>query len=215
MKLLRKLLSIPKTVYFNFKMFPFMTAIKLPVFVAHDIKLIYCKRGSIILKSKPKRFMIRLGFGGTNIIPHRKGILCLDGAITFEGDADLSEGIVICSTGDLYIGNHIFANNNCTIWCNDSIHIGTDSLLGWNVFIRDSDGHKTFYNNKETAKTKPIYIDDHCWLCSESHVLKGAGLGKDCILAYHSILTRKYVEANTLFVGTPALPKKSDMNWKR
>lgn len=60
MKLIKYLLSIPKTILFNFKVFSFKTAIKLPVFIAYNVKLDEYYRNCIVINGTISRFMIKI-----------------------------------------------------------------------------------------------------------------------------------------------------------
>ena len=40
MSLLKILFSLPKTIYVNFRLFPFKTAIKLPIWVTYNTKVV-------------------------------------------------------------------------------------------------------------------------------------------------------------------------------
>ena len=51
---LKKILSLPKSLYFNLKVFPLKTAIKLPILISYDTKIINIHKGSIIINSSIK-----------------------------------------------------------------------------------------------------------------------------------------------------------------
>ncbi|MFY0256274.1 hypothetical protein ACDQ55_20230 [Chitinophaga sp. 30R24] len=55
----RLLRSLPKTIYFNFYYFPFKTALRLPVFIDHHVRLMKMG-GKVALNYTPKRFDIKL-----------------------------------------------------------------------------------------------------------------------------------------------------------
>lgn len=207
-------LSIPKTLYFNFRCFPISTAIKLPVLISHNTKILEIHKEMISFGCNPYRFMVKIGFGGSDGIADKKGFVCLEGGcINFEGKASFSAGTTLRNAGNLRFGNYFWANKNCTIWCSKSIRFGDNDLLGWNVVLRDSDGHLIIDNGTPRPVEGNIAIGNHCWLCAETHILKNSGLGDDCILGYGSLLTKKYDMNNTLFVGRPAKPIKENINW--
>ncbi len=210
------ILSIPKTLYFNFRCFPFSTAVKLPVLVSFRTKILELHRGVITFGCRPYRFMVKFGFGGSSGIIERKNLICLeDGHVHFDGKADFCAGTSLRNGGELRFGDHFWSNKNCTIWCSESISFGANVLLGWNIVFRDSDGHLILDNGEPRPVEGKIEIGDHCWICSESHVLKNSGMGNDCVLGYGSLLTKRYEENHTLFVGRPAKPVKHSINWMR
>jgi len=56
-------ISLFKTIYFNFKVFNFKTAIKLPIFVSYNTKILEINKNSIDIKCKVKPALIKIGFG--------------------------------------------------------------------------------------------------------------------------------------------------------
>ena len=215
--IIHALLSLPKTLYFNFRCFPFSMAIKLPVLVSYKTKLLELHKGSITFGCTPYRFMVKFGFGGSSGIIERKSLICLEenGCIHFDGKADFCAGTSLRNGGDLKFGNKFWSNKNCTIWCSKSISFGDNVLLGWNIVFRDADGHLIIDNGEPRPVDGKIVIGNHCWICSESHVLKNSGLGNNCVLGYGSLLTNTYVDNNTLYVGRPARPVKNNIDWIR
>jgi len=210
------ILSIPKTLYFNFRCFPFSIAVKLPVLVSHRTKLLELHKGIIKFGCNPYRFMVKFGFGGSSGVIERKSLICLErGHVHFEGKADFCAGTSLRNGGELKFGNKFWSNKNCTIWCSKSISFGENVLFGWNIVFRDADGHLIIEDGEPRPVEGDITIGDHCWICSESHVLKNSGMGNDCVLGYGSLLTKKYDADNTLFVGRPAKPVKDNINWMR
>ena len=214
--ILNMILSLPKTVYFNFKCFPWKTAIRLPILVSNSVKIFAVRRNTVVFDATPARFAVKIGFGGTKRIPARKGFISLEGGtLRFGGRAIFSEGISLSNAGEMYIGDQFFANTNCTFWCNERIFVGREGELGWNVLVRDGDGHAMFENGQKKPMTKPIEIGDHCWLCADSAVLKGGGMGDDCVLGFRSLLTKHYSVTHTLLAGTPAVPRRDNIGWER
>ncbi len=207
---LRQVLSLPKSVWFNFRCLPFRTAVKLPFLISYDTKLMELHRGIICLDCEPKRFMIKFGIGGTLKIDSQKAKIFLEkGEIHFKGKAVFSRGNVLANRGCLTIGDHFFANTSCTVWCLNRMTIGEDCLLGWGVMMRDSDGHEV-----EGIEEKEVTIGDHCWLCSESVILKNSAMGDGSILGYRGVLTKPHKNKNVLLAGMPAVIKKEGVHWE-
>ena len=207
---------MPKTVYFNFRVFPFRTAIRLPVLISYDTKLIELHKYAMKFNCVPYTFIVKIGFGGSDGIVPRKGSLCLEtGCITFDGKATFAQGISIRNSGKMNVGDDYFANRNCTIWCSEEITFGNHVLLGWNITFRDSDGHMILKNGVGNEIKKSISIGKHSWICSESHVLKGARMGADSVLAYNSVLLKPYEQNNVLLAGQPAKIIEEKINWER
>ena len=214
--LLKMVLSLPKTVCFNLRCFPWPVARRLPVLIAYDVKVIEARKNAVVFSAPPSRFAVKIGFGGTKRVPARKGCVAFQGGkLCFEGRAVFSEGVSLSNDGAMTIGDGLYANANCTFWCSDAITLGRDAEIGWNVTLRDSDGHTVFENGEKKPMSRPIRIGDHCWLCAESHVLKGGGMGNDCVLGYRSLLTKAYEEDHILLAGAPAAPKRENIHWEK
>lgn len=63
-EILSLLISLPITVYVNFRCLPFRTALKLPLFIGYKTRLGHLSR-NITFGCEPKTFMVRIGWGGT------------------------------------------------------------------------------------------------------------------------------------------------------
>lgn len=214
--IMHALLSVPKTIYVNIRCFPLRTAVKLPLLISYRTVLVELHRDMIEFSNSPSRFMVKIGFGGSTGIMDRKSLLCLEsGRIVFEGKASFGAGIVLRNGGQLTFGDGFWANKNCTIWCSQEISFGKNVLFGWNIVLRDSDGHLLLENDQPRPVEGPIQIGNHCWICSESHILKNSGIGNDCVLGYGSLLTKQYEGNNILYAGRPAKPIKRGINWIR
>lgn len=214
-RILCALLSFPKTVYVNFRLFPMNIAVRLPIIISYRVKIIELHKGTIRINGNAKRFMIKIGFGGSEGIIERKGSLCLEkgSVLNLSNNVVLSAGISIRNSGVISIGNNFFCNRNCTIWANDQIFIGEDALFGWNITLRDCDGHFILSNKKVKQSQKPIIIGKHSWICSETHMLKGAEVGDNCVVGYRSLVTGEILGDNLLIVGQPAKAIQENINW--
>lgn len=207
-------LSFPKTVYFNLRMFPISIAMRLPMLIGYRIKILEMHRGMITLPKKIYPGMISIGYGGSRgVSANKKGYLCLEkGSVIFKGKAVFAEGASIRVNGTLILGDNFSANKNCFISCTDRIEFGRDVLLGWNCSIRDSDGHTIVVDGINNTPHAPVTIGNHVWICSEAHILKGVHVGDDSVVAYKSLLTSN-VQNNCLVGGAPAKQISNNINW--
>ena len=216
------LISIPKTLYFNFKVFKFKMAIKLPVYVNYNVEIMQIYKGAIkINTSKITPFMVKIGIGGSNAIKDSRGKIFLNklnnGKVVFSGNAKFSNGIVIyVNKGIIEFGINFSCNKNCFISSDYKVKFGNEVLLGWNVNIRDSDGHEIIYlNENEKKKEKDVEIGNHVWICSNVDILKNSKIGNDCIVGYKSLVTNIMVDNNKLIAGIPAKIIKNNVNWEK
>ena len=214
------IIGIPKTIFFNFKVFKFKVAIKLPIFISNNVRIFEIYKNCININSKVSPFMIRIGIGGSPAINEEKGLIFLNkkkgGKLIFNGKANLAYGIKIYNnSGTIEFGKGFSANKNCFLSCDEKITFGNDVLLGWNINIRDSDGHTIWTDEKENKDKKEIAIGNHVWICSYVDILKGTIIKDESVIAYRSCITGKKFESNSLIGGYPAKILKSNIRWKK
>lgn len=101
----------------------------------------------------------------------------------------------------LVLGKNFTMGSNCIITCRDKITIGNNVLLGPNVFIYDHDHKYTRENgvDPKNYKTSPIAIGDNCWIATNTVILRGTKLGKNCIVGAGSVLKGDYPD-NSIIV---------------
>lgn len=213
------ILGLPKTIYFNFKVLSFRDAIKIPFFISNKIKFGEIHRGNIFFEGKLVPMMIRFGAcGSEGIIENRNGWISFtkDSKIIFSGKAVFAKGCSLrVDGGQLRFGNSFSANRNCFISCSKKMIIGNDVLLGWNVNVRDSDGHKIYKNEKLKENQKEVSIGDHVWIASYADILKGVKIGNNNVVSYRSLVTKSFVGHNILIGGCPAEIIQENINWEK
>lgn len=213
------LLSMPKTIYFNFRCLPFYKAVRLPFYIHYKTRLSgTCKDSIKIAQNTALRtFMIKFGNkGSVGIVENRYNSICINnGTLLFEGSAALGVGFSIrvdCG-GKVTIGKGFNSNRNLFISCTKQVTIGNDVLFGWNISVRDSDGHTLLYDNTKQPTIAPVTIGNHVWVCAESHILKGTAIGNDCVVGYASLVSKGGSDNNVLWAGHPAKIIKQKVNW--
>lgn len=217
--LFKIILSLPKTIYFNFRVFDLKTAIKLPILIANNVKILEIHKNSILIaRNKIKPFMIIIGLSGSNAINSTKGKVKLSKSskIVFEGIARFAEGIVLYSNGGTAVfGDNFVSNKNCFIAFDLKITFGADVLLGWNVNIRDSDGHTIVSDGMRNKNVKEVKIGNHVWICANVDILKGSDIGNNNVIGYRSLVSGLKTSDNNLVVGFPAVVKKNEITWEK
>ncbi|MBC8770466.1 acyltransferase [Arenibacter sp. BSSL-BM3] len=79
-------------------------------------------------------------------------------------------------------------------------------MFGPGTKIVDNDSHRISIDineRRKAPKSNPIIIEDNVWIGMNSLVLKGVCIGKNSIVAAHSVVT-KNVPENVLVGGNPA-----------
>ena len=214
-------LSVIKTLLFNLRVFPFGTAVRLPVLLGRHIRVRGCGRGSIVLPEKPSSFMLVLGVTGSRDLDHfnpsGSSLIIEKGSrLVIKGSARLARhfSVLIKNGASLTLGDGFTCNNGCTLSCVKGITVGDDVLLGGNIALRDSDGHKIYNDGSPSVPEKEIIIGGHVWICNDSVLLKGAEIAAGSIVAHSSVVTSAFYCENALIAGSPARQVKERVSWE-
>ena len=216
-------INLLKTIYFNFKVFNFKTAIKLPVVLGWHFKIKQIHKGTVVLNHQPKLGLIKLGCGdgvfGVEPNKHSYWIVKKDSKIIFNGPIGFSKGVSIrCGDqGVIEFGQGIHFAQNFFIACNTNIKIGDDVIGGWNIHIQDADGHQIYdvKSGENNVERKPITIENHVWIAYNAHILKGSYISRDSVIACNAVVTRQFKDKpNIVIGGCPASILKEGINWK-
>jgi acetyltransferase-like isoleucine patch superfamily enzyme len=101
----------------------------------------------------------------------------------------------------------------------ESVKIGKNVLIAGGVYITDhdhsfDDPNLSPVENKQLI-SKPVVIEDGCWLGEGCMVLKGVTLGARSVVAANSVVTRD-VPSGVVVAGSPArIVKKLDIPSKQ
>lgn len=210
--------SLPKSLYVCVRLLPFKQAIRLPIWVRYNVKLLDTA-GCVKISDRRgvKTGMCRIGFGDVGVFDktYERGIIELAGEMELKGKAFFGHGsrINVMKNGRLIIGDDFVNSAMITIICDNYIQIGDRFRASWNVLIMDTDFH--YVRNLETGKvgvkTKPIIIGNRIWIGLRSVVLKGSELADGCIVGANSVINKKYITPSTLIAGNPASERKHNV----
>ena len=210
------LLSILKSFFVCLKLFGLKKALKLPIFLKYNTKVL-ALNGSVTLTGN-KRLVI--GFGKISEIDNsrERSIIKFNGNITIDTPCILGPGSKIISekNSKLVIGAHFNNTAKVTISNRGNIIIGRDCLLSWNTWICDTDFHHIIDMNLQTEShpNGTTKIGNHVWICSNSAVIKGAEIPNGCIVATGAIVNKAFIEENCLLAGVTAVEKKHHISWR-
>lgn len=213
-------LSVPRSVWFNFRYLPLNQAIKLPIWLAPNTHVSNMWRGGIRLEN-PAFNRIHIGFhvadavdcvGSHTIINIRKG-----GVWIIADDAHIGRGANICvgSTGTLSVGENFAISGTTSIVCGNEISIGKNVQFSWNTLVMDGDAHKIYGRDGSLINpTGTIRIGDKVWIAANNTILKNSVIGNNCIIGANSLMNRPLPHDNCIIAGTPASMKKPISGWE-
>lgn len=119
-----------------------------------------------------------------------------------------------CDYGkNIFVGNDVIINMNCTFVDNKPIHIGNQVLIASNVQIYTASHpvlpQERFVGGwKEKGTTffrtyvRPVQIQDCVWIGGGAVILPGVTIGKNSVIGAGSVVTRS-IPANCVAVGNP------------
>jgi len=119
-----------------------------------------------------------------------------------------------CDYGkNIYIGNHVIINMNCTFVDNKEITIGNYVLIASNVQIYTSSHpvlpqERLIFENTTGPEcffktfARPVEIQDNVWIGGGCIILPGVTIGKNSVIGAGSVVTR-FIPENSVAVGNP------------
>ncbi|MDN3548550.1 acyltransferase [Mucilaginibacter aquaedulcis] len=206
-----------KSVIFNFRYFPFKTAIKFPVLISNNVFL-HKTKGRVIINAPIKTALIQIGYGAIGITDFKRSraVWEVHGDIIFNGRAFIAHGckISVAQNAELIFGDDFYMSTECAIVAAKKIEIGNHSIISWESLIMDTDFH---HIADETGQVfnhpKEIIIGDSVWVGCKCTILKGSVIPQGSVVAANSMVTKKLTGENSIFGGSPMRVLKSNIKW--
>lgn len=207
-----------KTLYFNFRKFPFSVAKRFPVYFYGKVKFTSIK-GVIKIEAPLKSGMI--GFGQsyeTNTIHKGFAEINIEGTIVFKGHVQFGKDYIIKIGNNAYCEmGHLSSLGSCgKLICMNHVALGTYARIGFESQIMDTNFHKMFdtVTGKEFSKTAPIIIGNYNYIGNRVSIMQNTITPDYCTVASNSLCNKDYsnFEKNTLIGGIPAKLIKSNIS---
>lgn len=206
-----------KTLYFNYKMFPFSIAKKTPVFFYGKVKFSSLE-GKVVIDAPIKRGMI--GFGQPyEFISRSKGTaeLYLNGTLKCTGHIQFGKDyfIYIDTNGYLEMGHMASIASSGKIICKQHISFGTYARMGSESQVIDTNFHQMMHSEtkEKYPMNGPIKIGAYNFISNRVSILRNTVTPSNCTIASNTLCTKDYsaLGENILIGGVPAKLLKSNI----
>lgn len=102
---------------------------------------------------------------------------------------------------NIEVGQKCYINYNCNFIDDGKIIIGDYVMFGANVTIATV-GHPINPNYRKFMYTKPVTIENNCWIGAGVVINPGVTIGENSVIGSGSVVT-KSIPANSVAVGNP------------
>lgn len=215
-KIIPFILGLPKTIYLNFKLLDFRTAIKLPIVVANNVVLSELS-GTIEIKKEARFGMIKIGFGNIGIFNQKTSVssIQLRGRIIFKGSAIIGYGSRLAILGDVIFGENFNITAESQVICNKRIVFGDNVLISWDTLIMDTDFHNIYDEGGNIINPdKEVVIGNKVWVGCRTTILKGSRIGENTVIAANSCISGQIEGSNKIIGGNPVRTLKTGISWE-
>lgn len=214
-KVLMCLISLPKTIWTNFRYLPIKQAFKFPLAVAYDTS-VKCMGGAILLNCQVRPLMIRIGFHEVPACNRMKTKITVKGTIRFKGEAHIGNGakFFVAKNAELVLGSDFKISANTSILCYRKIEFGKNIQLSWDCLVMDSDTHNIYdIGGNRCNYDKPVVFGENIWIGCRCTILKGSNIPDNCVIGAGSLITGQELEEGTIIAGNPAKSIKKIGGW--
>lgn len=205
------------SLFFCLRYLPLRLAVHIPILIHPSVKVESLPRGAILFHGKLRHGMFVFGFKGTAGQSNCKSLITIKPCarlIVSEG-VQMAQGTrIVISKGEMRIGRNFWCNGDCYFNCTRKITIGDNNMYGWNISFNTSDGHHIYENGVEKPMEGDITIGNHVWIASHCIIGKNTSIADDCVVAQHSLVGKRFEQANCLIGGMPAKIIKENYSWK-
>lgn len=215
---LLKQLNPFKTIYYNFKWFPFQVARKLPVFIAWNT--VISKSGGVILKGDVHTAIVNIGFplGGFR---NKKDNTMIDirGNVIFCGRCSLGKGckMIVDRDGSIEFGRNFNCTAGLNLECKKSIRFGDDCVLSWDITILDTDFHPIMDSmGKVLNPNKPVIIGNKVWIGYNTKIMKGVTIADKMVIASNTVVSQSVIESSSVVgnAGNQIKILRTNVSWQ-
>lgn len=199
-----------KTLYINFKLFPFSIAKKLPIIVFGKC-YIESLSGKVIIQAPVKFGMLGLG-QRYEIFRKESGCaeIKLQGTLILKGNAQFGYDykIFVAKKAVFTLGNMASMASQAKVICTRNIILGDFCRIGSECQLIDTNFHdlKNSITKEIYSKNSDIYLSDYNFISNRVTIMGKTATPKFCTIASNSLSNKNYTSLgeNILIGGIPA-----------
>lgn len=203
--------------FFCLRHLPWRQAKHIPILIHPSVKVKSLSQGSIEFKEPIRHGMFIFGFDGTLGQSNCRSLICIKngGRLIVGNIVNMARGTrLVVDGGTMTVGSHFWCNGDSYFCCTTNITIGDENMYGWNISFNTSDGHHVYENGVEKPMEGDITIGNQVWIASHCIIGKNTSIADDCVVAQHSLVGKRFEQANCLIGGMPAKVIKENYSWK-
>ncbi len=219
---LKYLLSLPKSVWFNFRHLPFRQAVRLPFYVRYGTRVRV--KGQVVIEESSSIGLAMIVIGSHEAdVSDPKHTTCLTvergGRLVFQRSAHIGLGtkIFVKEGAEMRLGDNFAVSANSQFVCYKSVIVGRDVQFAWDCLVMDSDTH-TIYGpgipRKKVNPDKEVCIGDNVWIGCRTTILKGTCVPDNCVIGATSLVLGAKFETRSIILGSPAKSVKAIGGWE-
>lgn len=126
-------------------------------------------------------------------------------SLTVKGYVSIGRGSLIWGMKDasIEIGENTYVTGKSMVIAKQSVVIGKNCAISWNVTISDNDFHSIDNGSYLSGGSLAVVIEDDVWIGMNATILKGVKIGKGAIIAAGAVVTSD-VPPYCIVGGVPA-----------
>lgn len=148
-----------------------------------------------------------LEIGDESLIMDGVRLILRGGRIKLGARCNLRDGVWLKSDGQLLIGDDVPIAQNSAVHCAERIEFADYVGLAERVTVLDSDhgfdGSDTYFRD-QPLHVEPTTVDRNTFIAAGAVILRGARIGRNCLVACNSVVRGGDYEPGSLLAGVPA-----------
>ena len=203
-------LNWSKTLYINFKMFPFNQALKFPILIWGRCRL-NLKGGKIVFGTPLKKGILKIGYQYETFSYKEPTELKLHGTLIITGEVwfGCATHVLVENNALLSIGKSSTIGSYSSLTCTKNIVISDYARIGSFFEITDSNYHfiKHLADNSIYPIQQSVHVGKQNYIGSRVAILPGTTTPDNTIIGYRSVCNKDYnsiVPQNSVIAGVPA-----------